>query len=83
MPVVTLEGYLGSGYQNIGRKVSENLDIDFVDRVILSEVARELDTHLGENLDLEKKPQEKSIYEIIWDEGLTCPSWDEDFKGLN
>ena len=35
MPVVTLEGYLGSGYQNIGRKVSENLDIDFVDRVIL------------------------------------------------
>ena len=24
MPVVTLEGYLGSGYQNIGKKVSEN-----------------------------------------------------------
>ena len=57
MPVVTLEGYLGSGYQNIGKKVSEKLEIDFVDRVILSEVARELDTHLGEILDLEKKPQ--------------------------
>ena len=67
MPVVTLEGYLGSGYQNIGRKVSENLDIDFVDRVILSEVARELDTHLGEILDLEKKPQEKSLVEKLSD----------------
>ena len=38
MPVVTLEGYLGSGYQNIGKKVSEKLEIDFVDRVILSDI---------------------------------------------
>ena len=52
MPVVTIEGYLGSGYQVIGRKVAEKLKIDFVDRVILSEIAKEMDTHLGEIIDL-------------------------------
>ena len=36
----------------------------------------------------ELKPVGKSLDEIIWDEGMTCPSWDspnwdEDFKGLN
>ena len=31
----------------------------------------------------ELKPIEKSLDEIIWDEGLTCPSWNEDLKGLN
>ena len=36
----------------------------------------------------ELKPTEKSLDEIIWDEGMTCPSWDsssldEDLKGLN
>jgi len=33
----------------------------------------------------ELKPTEKSLDEIIWEEGMTCPSWDwdEDLKGLN
>ena len=48
MPVVAIEGYLGSGYQTIGRSVAEKLGIDFVDRVILSEIAKEMDKHLAE-----------------------------------
>ena len=52
MPVVAIEGYLGSGYQTIGRSVAEKLGIDFVDRVILSEIAKEMDKHLAEILSL-------------------------------
>ena len=70
MPVVTVEGYLGSGYQIIGRKVAEKLKIDFVDRVILSEIAKEMNTHLGEIIDLEKKPDEKSIITKLADKLL-------------
>ena len=61
MPVVAIEGYLGSGYQTIGRSVAEKLGIDFVDRVILSEIAKEMDKHLAEIVDLQTKPQEKSF----------------------
>ena len=31
----------------------------------------------------ELNPMVKSLDEIIWEEGLTCPSWNEDLKGLN
>ena len=31
----------------------------------------------------ELKPMVKSLDEIIWEEGMTCPSWNEDLKGLN
>ena len=72
MPVVTIEGYLGSGYQVIGRKVAEKLKIDFVDRVILSEIAKEMDTHLGEIIDLEKKPEEKSLVSRLADRLLSA-----------
>ena len=72
MPVVTIEGYLGSGYQVIGRKVAEKLKIDFVDRVILSEIAKEMDTHLGEIIDLEKKPEEKSLVSRLTDRLLSA-----------
>ena len=67
MPVVTIEGYLGSGYQTIGRSVAEKLGIDFVDRVILSKIAKEMDKHLAEIVDLQKKPEEKSFTERITD----------------
>ncbi|MEC7838294.1 MAG: cytidylate kinase-like family protein [Chloroflexota bacterium] len=67
MPVVTIEGYLGSGYQKIGRSVAEKLGIDFVDRLILSNIAKEMNTHLGDILNLQKKPEEKSFTERITD----------------
>tara|TARA_B110000438_G_scaffold188283_1_gene179925 strand:- start:4575 stop:5276 length:702 start_codon:yes stop_codon:yes gene_type:complete len=72
MPVVTIEGYLGSGYQVIGRKVAEKLNIDFVDRVILSEIAKEMDTNLAEIINLEKKPEEKSLAKRLADRLLSA-----------
>ena len=57
MPVITVEGYLGSGYQNIGRKVAKRLKIDFVDRILLSKVAELTKTKLSDVLDLEKPPE--------------------------
>jgi len=67
LPVVTIEGYLGSGYQIIGRSVAEKLGIDFVDRVILSNIAKEMDKHLAEIVSLQKQPEEKSFVEKITD----------------
>ena len=57
MPVITVEGYLGSGYQNIGRKVAKRLKIDFVDRILLSKVAELTKTKLSDVLELEKPPE--------------------------
>jgi len=56
MPVITVEGYLGSGYQNIGRKVARKLNIDFVDRILLSQVAELTKTSVSNVLKLEKPP---------------------------
>ena len=56
MPVITVEGYLGSGYQNIGRKVAKKLNIDFVDRILLSKVSELTKTKLTDVLELEKPP---------------------------
>ena len=57
MPVITVEGYLGSGYQNIGRKVARRLNIDFVDRFLLSQVSELTKTKLSDVLQLEKPPE--------------------------
>ena len=54
MPVITVEGYLGSGYQNIGRKVARKLNIDFVDRILLSQVAKLTKSKMSDVLELEK-----------------------------
>ena len=56
MTVITVEGFLGSGYQNIGRKVARKLNIDFVDRILLSKVAELTKTKLSNVLALEKPP---------------------------
>jgi len=57
MTVITVEGFLGSGYQNIGRKVARKLNIDFVDRFLLSKVAELTRTKLSDVLELEKPPE--------------------------
>jgi cytidylate kinase len=43
MPVVTIRGQLGSGAPEIGKRVAEHLEIDYVDREIIAEVAARLD----------------------------------------
>ena len=57
MPVITVEGYLGSGYQNIGRKVARRLNIDFIDRFLLSQVSKLTNTRLSDVLELERAPE--------------------------
>ncbi len=63
MTVITVEGFLGSGYQNIGRKVARKLNIDFVDRFLLSKVAELTNTKLSDVLDLEK-PEDTLIQKL-------------------
>ena len=63
MTVITVEGFLGSGYQNIGRKVARKLNIDFVDRFLLSKVAELTNTKLSDVLVLEK-PQDTLIQKL-------------------
>ena len=63
MTVITVEGFLGSGYQNIGRKVARKLNIDFVDRILLSKVAELTNTKLSDVLDLEK-PEDTLIQKL-------------------
>ncbi|MBN1367739.1 MAG: cytidylate kinase-like family protein [Dehalococcoidales bacterium] len=42
MPVITIRGYLGSGAPEIGKLVADNLNLDYVDRDIIAEVAKRL-----------------------------------------
>tara|TARA_B100001079_G_scaffold271213_1_gene287873 strand:+ start:151 stop:846 length:696 start_codon:yes stop_codon:yes gene_type:complete len=63
MTVITVEGFLGSGYQNIGKKVARKLNIDFVDRFLLSKVAELTNTKLSDVLVLEK-PQDTLIQKL-------------------
>ncbi|MBI62440.1 MAG: hypothetical protein CL775_00105 [Chloroflexi bacterium] len=63
MTVITVEGFLGSGYQNIGKKVARKLNIDFVDRFLLSKVAELTNTKLSDVLDLEK-PEDTLIQKL-------------------
>lgn len=43
MPIVTIRGTLGSGAPEIGKKVAKKLKIDYVDREIIADVAKQLD----------------------------------------
>ncbi len=42
MPIVTIRGHMGSGAQDIGRQVAEKLQIDYIDRQIIAQVAERL-----------------------------------------
>jgi cytidylate kinase len=44
MPIVTIRGQLGSGAPDIGKLVAKRLQIDYVDRDIIAEVAARLDS---------------------------------------
>ncbi len=42
MSVVTIRGHLGSGAPEIGKQVADRLSIDYVDREIIADVAKQL-----------------------------------------
>jgi cytidylate kinase len=48
MPIVTIRGQFGSGAPEIGKLIAETLNIDYVDRGIIAEVAKNLECHEGE-----------------------------------
>ena len=56
MTIITLGGKSGNGGRNIGPKVSHELHIDYVDRLILSQVARQTGSTLGSIQKRENEP---------------------------
>ena len=42
MTVLSIEGPAGAGKKIIGSKIAEKLHLDYVDRLILSEVAKDI-----------------------------------------
>lgn len=55
MTVITIEGRAGAGAPDVGRIVARELDIDFVDRLILAEIARRVGSTVGALADQERR----------------------------
>ena len=55
MAIVTVEGRVGAGAPELGRKVARELDIDFVDRLILAEVAKKVNATMRALVDQERR----------------------------
>ena len=51
MPVITIEGQIGSGASELGKIVAAKLGIDFIDRLVLSQIARRLGSITVNKLD--------------------------------
>jgi cytidylate kinase len=55
MTVITIEGRAGAGAPDVGRIVARELGIDFVDRLILAEIARRVGSTVGALADQESR----------------------------
>ena len=53
MPVITINGVIGSGTLEIGHLVAQNLGINYVDRYIFSEAARLVGSPIGQLIEKE------------------------------
>ncbi len=79
MPLITIRGQLGSGAPEIGKRVAELLQADYVDRQIIAEIATRL--HRGEQDVMEKEmPPGDLLGRIAEALGRTSPSG-VDFEG--
>jgi len=56
MPVVTIRGKAGSGAPEIGKILAEKLQVDYIDRKIIAEVASRLNLHEQEVIAKEMPP---------------------------
>lgn len=56
MPVITIRGKMGSGAPEIGRRVAERLNIDYIDSKIIAEVAARLNLEEQDILAKEMPP---------------------------
>ena len=55
MPIITVEGRVGAGAPDLGRLVARELEIDFVDRLILAQVARGVNATMRALVDQERR----------------------------
>ena len=55
MPVITINGPVGCGAIEIGQKVSQRLDINYVDRLVFAEAAKIIGSPMGALIDKEQK----------------------------
>jgi cytidylate kinase len=55
MPVITIEGRVGAGAPDLGRLVAIELGLDFVDRLMLAEIARRVGSTVGALADQERR----------------------------
>ena len=82
MPVVSIRGLLGSGAPEIGSLVAERLNIDYVDRQIIAEVAARLRRQEQDVIEKELPPGSllERIAQILGRtysyEGVGLPAWE-------
>ena len=55
MPVITINGPIGSGSFEVGQLVAERLGIDYVDRMVLAEAARRIGSPVGNLVEKEQR----------------------------
>ena len=55
MPVITINGPIGSGNFEVGQMVAERLGIDYVDRMIFAEAARRVGSPVGSLIEKEQR----------------------------
>ena len=55
MPTITVEGRVGAGAPDLGRRVARELGIDFVDRLILAQIARRVNATMRALVDQERR----------------------------
>ena len=55
MPVITINGPIGSGPVTIGQMVSQQLELDFVDRLVFTQAARLVGKPVGALIDKEQR----------------------------
>ncbi|MBM3956976.1 MAG: cytidylate kinase-like family protein [Gemmatimonadetes bacterium] len=55
MTVITIEGRIGSGTTEVGRLVAKELEIDYVDRLLLADIARRVGTTVEALADTERR----------------------------
>ncbi|MEX0761639.1 MAG: cytidylate kinase-like family protein [Dehalococcoidia bacterium] len=55
MSVITIEGRVGAGAPEIGRIVAQEMDLDFVDRLMLADIAKRVGATVGALADSERR----------------------------
>lgn len=55
MPIITIEGRVGAGAPDLGKLVARELGIDFVDRMVLAQIARRVNAAMRDDAEQEHR----------------------------